>query len=179
MSQRGVDGTSMRDLASACGLNVASLYHYFPSKRELLEAVLGEHGFLPIQAEVPPPDDNESPEDRLATVLNIILLSMFEVEDFVRLMVGEAMRDEEAARTIGSDLFATFQTSIEDWIVKQRPDLDARSGAPAVAELLSAMIVGIFVLHSAGVMERGDDMQAVLLKRAKEAAQILGVFDFT
>ena len=30
MAQRGVDGTSMRDLASAAGLNVASLYHYFP-----------------------------------------------------------------------------------------------------------------------------------------------------
>ncbi|HLH27545.1 MAG TPA: helix-turn-helix domain-containing protein, partial [Acidimicrobiales bacterium] len=30
MSQSGVDGTSMRDLAAAAGLNVASLYHYFP-----------------------------------------------------------------------------------------------------------------------------------------------------
>ena len=50
MSQKGVDATSMRDLASAAGLNVASLYHYFPSKRELLESVLVEHGFLPVQA---------------------------------------------------------------------------------------------------------------------------------
>ena len=38
MAQHGVDGTSMRDLAGATGLNVASLYHYFPSKRELLVA---------------------------------------------------------------------------------------------------------------------------------------------
>ena len=49
MAQRGVDGTSMRDLASAAGLNVASLYHYFPSKRDLLESVLIEQGFLPIR----------------------------------------------------------------------------------------------------------------------------------
>src|ERR1700735_5721025 len=49
MSQRGVDGTSMRDLASAAGLNVASLYHYFPSKRDLLESVLAEQGYLPIR----------------------------------------------------------------------------------------------------------------------------------
>src|ERR1700744_36418 len=49
MSQRGVDGTSMRDLASAAGLNVASLYHYFPSKRGLLESVLVEQGYLPIR----------------------------------------------------------------------------------------------------------------------------------
>ncbi len=36
----------MRDLAAATGLNVASLYHYFPSKQDLLVAVLAERGFL-------------------------------------------------------------------------------------------------------------------------------------
>ena len=46
MAQRGVDGTSMRDLAAATGLNVASLYHYFSSKHDLLVAVLAERGFL-------------------------------------------------------------------------------------------------------------------------------------
>ena len=60
-SERGVDGTSMRDLASAAELNVASLYHYFPSKKELLEAVLVEQGVMPLQA--PRSDFNgEAPE---------------------------------------------------------------------------------------------------------------------
>ena len=53
MSQRGVDGTSMRDLASAAGLNVASLYHYFPSKRDLLESVLIEQGVFPALLNLP------------------------------------------------------------------------------------------------------------------------------
>ena len=61
MSERGVDGTSMRDLAAAAGLNVASLYHYFPSKRELLEAVLVEHGFLPMEPDDLAPDADPSP----------------------------------------------------------------------------------------------------------------------
>src|SRR5580692_2796353 len=51
MSQRGVDGTSMRDLASA-----AWLYHYFPSKRDLLESVLAEQGFMPDRAAEPEVD---------------------------------------------------------------------------------------------------------------------------
>src|SRR5580692_12557963 len=88
MSQRGVDGTSMRDLASACDLNVASLYHYFPSKRELLEAVLVEHGFLPVHAPRPDPRNYGDLESPLAQLLADVLVSMFEVEDFVRLMVG-------------------------------------------------------------------------------------------
>src|SRR6202453_5424297 len=91
MSQKGVDGTSMRDLASAAGLNVASLYHYFPSKRELLEAVLVERGYLPEWTTGPTPDNAPAAESALAAVLTDILISMFAVEDFVRLMAGAAL----------------------------------------------------------------------------------------
>jgi AcrR family transcriptional regulator len=172
MAQRGVDGTSMRDLASAAGLNVASLYHYFPSKRDLLESVLIEQGFLPIR---PEPADPESPEPlSLAELLAQIMTSMFEVEDFVRLMVGEAMRGEATARAVGVDLFASFERSIEDWVRQNRPDLDQGPGADAVARLLSAMVVGIFIQHAADVLgDEGDDLAALSLDRAREAASIL------
>lgn len=174
MAQRGVDGTSMRDLASAAGLNVASLYHYFPSKRELLEAVLVEHGFLPVHAPRPEPrayDDIDSP---LAQLLADILVSMFEVEDFVRLMVGEAIRAESTARSVGLDLFTTFEASMQDWIGKHRPDLVERAGAAPVARLLSAMVVGTFVQHASGaIASEGGDLVELSLQRAREAAQIL------
>ena len=173
MSQRGVDGTSMRDLASAAGLNVASLYHYFPSKRELLEAVLVEQGYLPITA--PPGEDGApAPDLTLAEMLADYMGSMFAVEDFVRLMVGEAMRGEATARAVGLDLFASFETSIEDWVRENRPDLDAGPGAAAVARLLSAMVVGIFIQHAADVLgDEGDDLAALSHDRAREAASIL------
>jgi len=174
MSQKGVDGTSMRDLASAAGLNVASLYHYFPSKRELLEAVLFERGFSPMSSAVATPDADVEAEAKLAAVLTDIFVSMFEVEDFVRLMMGEAMRGEETARAVGLDLFTTFESTISEWIVTYWPDLDKRSGAPAVAHLLSAMVVGIFVQYAAGVGgEDDEEMTSVLTRRAKEIAQIL------
>jgi AcrR family transcriptional regulator len=170
MSQRGVDGTSMRDLASACDLNVASLYHYFPSKRELLEAVLVENGFFPVKARGPKPED----DDQLVALLVNIVTSMFQVEDFVRLMVGEAMRLEETARTVGSDLFNNFEAVLEDWVRNNRPDLDERSGAAPVARLLTGAVVGLFVQHAAGVINfEGDDQDALILQRAREIAQIL------
>jgi TetR/AcrR family transcriptional regulator, cholesterol catabolism regulator len=175
MAQRGVDGTSMRDLASAAGLNVASLYHYFPSKRELLESVLVEQGFLPLAAPRPGPDGNgRQAGEPLAQLLADVLVSMFEVQDFVRLMVGEAIRDESTARAVGFDLFASFQTYIEQWVRTNRPDLDEQSGAPEVARLLSAMVVGVFIQHAAGALaEAGDDLTALSLQRAREAADIL------
>jgi AcrR family transcriptional regulator len=185
MSQRGVDGTSMRDLAAAANLNVASLYHYFPSKRDLLEAVLVEHGFLPMlpdrlpMGSDPAPDTELSPDAKLSGVLTEMLLAMLDVEDFVRLMVGEAIRGEETARAVGVDLFTSFQQSLEGWITEHRPDLATASGAPAVARLLRAMVVGIFVEHAAGVLVLGDeevgaegDAAALMTTRAVEAAQI-------
>ncbi len=94
----------MRDLASAAGLNVASLYHYFPSKRDLLESVLIEQGFLPIRPVQIDPEGVTPPAEplTLAQLLAEIMTSMFEVEDFVRLMVGEAMRGEATARASAS-----------------------------------------------------------------------------
>src|ERR1017187_9246902 len=157
MSQRGVDGTCMRDLAAAAGLNVASLYHYFPSKRDLLEAGLVEHGYLPTVGD-PLSDADPSPDAQLATLLADILTSVLDVEDFVRLMLGEAIRGEETARAVGLDLFATFQQSLESWVTDHRPDLAERAGAPAVSRLLRAMVVGIFVEHAAGVL--GDGVEA-------------------
>ena len=175
MAQRGVDGTSMRDLAAAAGLNVASLYHYFPSKRDLLESVLVEQGFLPLQAPRPELNGEQPGEAGLSALIADICVSMFEIEDFIRLMVGESIRGEATARAVGIDLFTSFQKSIEDWVVKHRPDLVERAGAGEVARLLSAMVVGLFVQHAAGVLGDEDcDLTALALRRAGEAARVVG-----
>lgn len=175
MSQRGVDGTSMRDLASAAGLNVASLYHYFPSKRDLLEAVLVERGVLPVSTPRADPREYENIESPLAQLLADTLVSMFEVEDFVRLMVGEAIRAETTARSVGLELFTTFQTSIEDWVTQHRPDLlDEHDGAGPITRMLTAMVLGIFVQHASGALaEDSEDLVALSLRRAREVAKIL------
>ena len=40
MYERGYHGTSMRDVASAVGVQMSTLYHYFPSKQELLLSIM-------------------------------------------------------------------------------------------------------------------------------------------
>jgi AcrR family transcriptional regulator len=174
MSQRGVDGTSMRDLAGAAGLNVASLYHYFPSKRDLLVAVLEERGFVTdITATRPTAVIRGNDAGALAGLLDDMLQSMLEVEDFVRLMLGEVMRGDATAHTVGTELFTATQASIEHWLSENEPGLCNGAGAPAVARMLRAMIVGIFFEHVAGVLGDDGETSATFRRRAEEAANVL------
>lgn len=43
-SQKGFDGTSTRDIARAVGVRESALYHHFPSKEALLNALIEEMG---------------------------------------------------------------------------------------------------------------------------------------
>jgi AcrR family transcriptional regulator len=173
MSQKGVDGTSMRDLASAAGLNVASLYHYFPSKRDLLVAVLEDRGFIADMAAARPASIEQTTADVLAELLDGMLGSMLEVEDFIRLMLGEVMRGDETAHTVGVELFSATQDSLERWLTENEPDLCQGPGAPATARMLRAMLVGLFFEHVAGVLDDGGDPAAAFRVRAAEAAAVL------
>ena len=119
--------------------------------------------------------DDSSDESKLSNLLYDVLTSMFEVEDFVRLMMGEAMRGEETARAVGLGLFSSFESGLAGWLVSHRPDLDQRSGAAQVAHLLSAMVVGIFVQYAAGVGGEDDrDTGAIATQWAQEIAHVLG-----
>jgi AcrR family transcriptional regulator len=46
-ARRGLSGTRVREIAEAAGVNVATLYIYFPSKKDMYEAVL-ESGVRPL-----------------------------------------------------------------------------------------------------------------------------------
>lgn len=174
MAQNGVDGTSMRDLAGATGLNVASLYHYFPSKRDLLVAVLQEHGFVDDPAAASAPTLARDEAMGLGDLLIDILVAMLEVEDFIRLMLGEVLRGDETAHAVGIDLFQATQVSLERWLEDRRPDLCAPEQRVAMARMLRAMLVGMFMEHVAGVLvEDGTDPADVFRQRAREAAELV------
>jgi AcrR family transcriptional regulator len=174
MAQQGVDGTSMRNLAAATGLNVASLYHYFPSKRDLLVAVLEERSLSPAAQ----PGHLQDPAPaRLADLLDDILQSMLEVEDFIRLMIGEVMRGDQTAYAVGTDLFAATQGLLEQWLAEHEPEVSPPGGQEALARMLRTLLVGLLLEHLTGVLAPvagGDaDAPAEFRARAEEIAAIV------
>ena len=97
--------------------------------------------------------DGNGQHDGMGTLEQLLadtLVSMFEVQDFIRLMMGEAMRDESTARAVGLGLFTSFQSTMEDWVRTNRRTSTSSRAPPAVARLPGAMVVGIFVQHAAG-----------------------------
>jgi len=173
MSQHGVTGTSMRTLAAATGLNVATLYHYFPSKRDLLVAVLEERGFLDDPANEASPALARDMAPTLADLLTDILLSMLEVEDFIRLMLGEVMRGDETARAVGTELFDATEASLERWLIDHRPRLCPPGDEALLARMLRSLLVGLVIEHVAGVLDGGRGSADVFRARAEEIASLL------
>ena len=66
----------------------------------------------------------------LEQLLADTLVSMFEVQDFIRLMMGEAMRDESTARAVGLGLFTSFQSTMEEWVRTNRPTWTSSRAPP-------------------------------------------------
>jgi AcrR family transcriptional regulator len=70
IAERGYHGASMRDLGRAVGLQMASLYHHFGSKQELLVAIMRE-AMADLTAVVREAVDAAGPDphDRLAAAI--------------------------------------------------------------------------------------------------------------
>lgn len=135
ISERGSAGTSMRRLASASGVNVATIYHYFPSKADLLRAVIDERRYGErLREEEAPNIDPSLPVDvRLANLLNWMWVGTLEEQAVLRLLVGEGLRGVAEAQHSARGLIDLIEGNLTDWLRDGFPELAKREIAPDVA----------------------------------------------
>ncbi|MGH9231113.1 MAG: TetR/AcrR family transcriptional regulator [Acidimicrobiales bacterium] len=137
MSQRGSAGTSMRRLASVCGLNVATIYHYFPSKADLLRALIEERRYGErLATEEPAIDAELPPAERMAAFVRWVAERTLDEEVVLRLLLGEALRGDATARDTAVGLLAELDVGLTAWLARGFPELDARGLTPEVAARL-------------------------------------------
>ena len=145
MSEHGSADTSMRRLANACGLNVATLYHYFPSKTDLVRTVIEERGYFDLLVgEDAVSFDLDLPlEERLVSFLTFLSAVTMAEEVPVRLLLGEGLRREATAVGMVTQLLGAIDEAITRWMSEGFPDLpgDAARHARAVRHLLVARLV--------------------------------------
>jgi AcrR family transcriptional regulator len=173
MARRGVHGVSMRQLAQACGVQVAAIYHYFESKDALLAAVIEERRYSARLADQLPADLSGTVEERLRAVFGVFWDGALEEQAILRLLLGEGIRGEEAALPMGAELLQTFRSGVAGWLPHVLPELE---DPDSVAEVLVGQVLVGFFRHvfspSLDPARIGEECADVLLRLVLPAARV-------
>jgi AcrR family transcriptional regulator len=145
MSERGSSAMSMRQLAQACGVQVAAIYHYFPSKDELLRSVVEERRYSSrlLESPIELPADAD-PSERLRAVYVLFWQGALEEEPVLRLLLGEGLRSQPVALPTGAALLEVFYSGVEDCLRRCLPELADRE---VVAKVVVAQVFSGFIRH--------------------------------
>jgi AcrR family transcriptional regulator len=165
MSEQGSAAMSMRRLAQACGVQVAAIYHYFPSKDELLRSVVEERRYSSRLVELPVELDRGAPiEARLRGIYLVFWEGALEEEPVLRLLLGEGLRNQPAALPTGAALLEVFRSGVTDLIQAVAPELQPHD---LVAQVVVSQVFSGFIRHifepDVAVEQIADDQVAVLL----------------
>jgi AcrR family transcriptional regulator len=168
VGERGAAGTSMRQLASACGLNVATIYHYFPSKADLLRALIEERRYGErMAAEDPPVDFALGTAERFTTFFAWLVDQTLAEETVLRMLVGEGLRANLTARQSARDLLAALDATVSGWLEAGFPEIVARTPAPVAARSVRRALLSLLTEHlatgEADVGSYADDLAALLV----------------
>lgn len=83
--ERGYAETSLRDIATACGIKTASLYYHFASKEEIVAEVLNT-GVATVyeeaQRSVDALGEDAAPADRIRAAIAAHLRALLEIDDY-------------------------------------------------------------------------------------------------
>ncbi|HVP04516.1 MAG TPA: helix-turn-helix domain-containing protein [Dehalococcoidia bacterium] len=96
-SERGFARTTVRDIARQAGITDAAIYYHFESKRELLEALVEERGFLTSLQNLERVEAELSLREMVLWMAAGAINLMDENRDFLRLIIMEGLGGDEAA----------------------------------------------------------------------------------
>lgn len=155
IAAHGVDGMTMRQLAAACELNIATLYHYVGSKDDLLAAIVAERrydeGLAAADLDV---DPALAPGPRLAQLLTHLACQSLGELRVWRLLIGEGLRDHPVARAEAARLSAALERAVAGWLADLFPELPAgrRDGLTSVVtgQLLAVFLEELLLEPAAG-----------------------------
>ncbi|MEX0767333.1 MAG: helix-turn-helix domain-containing protein [Microthrixaceae bacterium] len=166
MSEEGSAAMSMRQLALACGVQVAAIYHYFPSKDALLESVFEERRYesrLADQDHSSLLNSGDSVPQRLTAVFNLFWLGALEEEQVLRLLLGEGLRNQAVALPTGSAMLELFRSGVLVLLEENVPEIP---NPEIVADVFLGQIFAGFIRHIFDPQLNTDQI-------AMQAAQVL------
>ena len=144
-AQNGYHGTSMNDVADACGLSKATLYHYYRDKSEVLTSIADGHVSRLVElCKAVKKDSSVEPADRLSTLINRFLQEYAEAQNSHRVLTEDVrfLPSVDRKRILDKERFVV--QSFADAIAIVRPDVGRAELEKPVAMLLFGMLNWMF-----------------------------------
>ncbi|HEU5295933.1 MAG TPA: TetR/AcrR family transcriptional regulator [Burkholderiaceae bacterium] len=143
-ANRGYPGTSMNEVAQACGLSKATLYHYYRDKYAILVSIAEGHvqRLHALVSEVTA--ERLAPEAHLRELISRIVLEYADAQHAHRVLTDDVrfLDDDDRERILGKerDVVAGFARAV----AALRPDLKKARLAKPLTMLLFGMINWMF-----------------------------------
>jgi AcrR family transcriptional regulator len=151
---QGLTGSGMREIARAAGLTEGTLYHYFRSKEELIEAAFHWSAFQASDLREAMARSSVPLRERLVAVAGEFLAALRRDPDWTRVVIREAMRAGAGRERnpIRGALIPLAAQRIQVLAAALRDEMDAgriaRRDPRRVAEHLFHALIGHFVAEA-------------------------------
>lgn len=155
----GMEKASMSGIAKLAGVSKSLLYHYYPSKSELIFSIIQAH-LVELEAALAEADDSTlPPRDRLQKLVKATLDAYEGADDMhkVQLNAGEALDEDQLAQVTAMN--RQIVKRIADVIAEIHPELAAPSGSllmPVTMSLFGMMNWAYLWFREDGPMTRED-----------------------
>jgi len=143
-ARQGYSATSMNQVAQACGLSKATLYHYYRDKYSLLVSIADEH-VSRLQGLVDAvPSREPTPRVRLEQLIHRIMAEYADARHAHRVLTEDVkfLQPEDQARVLDKE--RQVVAGIARAVVASRPELAATDLAKPLTMLLFGMINWMF-----------------------------------
>lgn len=143
-ARSGYPGTSMNEVAQACGLSKPTIYHYFRDKYALLVDITDGH-MTRLQALV---DEVQAmglpPEPRLRMLIERFVQEYAHARHAHRVLTEDVrfLQDEDRQRVVGKE--RAVVEAFDQAVAQLRPDADGAGLSKALAMLLFGMMNWMF-----------------------------------
>lgn len=155
----GMEKASMSGIAKLAGVSKSLLYHYYPSKSELIFSIIQAH-LVELEAALAEADvPTLPPRDRLQNLVKATLDAYEGADDMhkVQLNAGEALDEDQLAQV--TTMNRQIVKRIADVIAEIHPELAAPSGSllmPVTMSLFGMMNWAYLWFREDGPMTRED-----------------------
>lgn len=152
-AQKGFDAASIQQIADAAGVSKATIFHHFPSKRELYIAVVREACRDSYELLASLKDAQGSVFDRLILFAKHHLANLMRHQDLARLVLREIISGNQGhAKHLATEVFGEHFEHLVDMVREGQVKNEIRQTIdPAMAAIL-LIAANVFYFQARGVL---------------------------